>query len=360
MRKFEVFIKISFFNEDINFNEFYKEYIYHSKNNEICTDEIIFKTNEIKISGERKKSINSEEFLYTKKSRAYRECVSSLLFIYFKYGNFKIEEIKFNNSEVTGYYQKFEKKPANFLNDKVLNLLFDYRDDTAYIPLMHIIEGSYYQEYGLEHSWKAFNYIYNIATGNNNDKEAVKKIIDILKENEAEFKLILEKAKKKVGGISTDNIINYACKNEKTISKCPERFLNSIEISRFEDKGFIKFIKFNFNKIYKKYKDDYEENKETGNYKYDGYTKVYANRIKYLDKLFKKEKEIISDYIMFLLFFIQYLRNKSMHGVFQSPSFLFNTKYTDELQTYSDFVFDLCIELLNKNIYTLKEQESIN
>lgn len=87
-----------------------------------------------------------------KKSRVYRECVSSLLFIYFKYGNFKIEEIKFNNSGVTGYYQKFEKEPANFLNDKVLNLLFDYRDDTAYIPLMHIIEGSYYQEYGLEHS----------------------------------------------------------------------------------------------------------------------------------------------------------------------------------------------------------------
>ena len=59
---------------------------------------------------------------------------------------------------------------------------------------------------------------------------------------------------------------------------------------------------------------------------------------------------------MFLLFFIQYLRNKSMHGVFQSPSFLFNTKYTDELNSYSIFVFDLCIELLNKDIYTLKKR----
>lgn len=356
MRKFEVYIKISFFNKDINFTEFYKEYIYYSNNNETCKDKIDFKVNEIKISGKRKKSIDSEKFLYTKKSRVYRECVSSLLFIYFKYGNFKIEEFKFNNSEVTGYYQKFEKKPPNFLNDKVLDLLFDYRDDTAYIPLMHIIEGSYYQEYGLEHSWKAFNYIYNIATGNDNDKESVKKIVDILKENEAEFKLILEKAKKEVGGISTDNIINYACKNEKTISRCPDRFLNSLEICRFEDKGFITFIKYNFNQIYNKYKNDYEENKETGNYKYDGYTKVYAKKIKYLDKLVKKEKKMISDYIMFLLFFIQYLRNKSMHGVFQSPSFLFNTKYTDELNSYSIFVFDLCIELLNKDIYTLKKR----
>ena len=34
MRKFEVFIKISFFNKDINFTEFDKEYIYHSNNNE--------------------------------------------------------------------------------------------------------------------------------------------------------------------------------------------------------------------------------------------------------------------------------------------------------------------------------------
>lgn len=355
MRNFEVFIKISFFNKDINFNEFYKEYIYYSKNNEIRTDKIIFKTNEIKISGERKKRINSDEFLYTKKSRVYRECVSSLLFIYFKYGNFKIEEIKFNNFEVTGYYQKFEKKPANILNDRVLDLLFDYRDDTVYIPLMHIVEGFYYPEYRLEHSWKAFNYIYNTVTGDNNDKESVKEIISIIRDNETKYKNVLDKAKDKVKNeIKTSHVVEYVCRNKKTAYKHPNNFLNSLEICEFKDQSFLKFIRYKFNNKYSKEEKDYKENINTGNYKYNE-TKVYKNEVKRLDNLIKENNKISSDYIKFLLFYIQFLRNKSMHGVFQSPSFLFNTKNTNELKSHSKFLFELCLELLNNNIYESKE-----
>lgn len=354
MRKFEVFIKISFLNEDINFTEFYKEYIYYSKNNEILTDKIIFKTNEIRISVERKKSINSEKILYTKKSRVYRECVSSLLFIYFKYGNFKIEEIKFNNSKVIEYYQKFEKKPAKYLNDKVLNSLFDYRDDTVYLPLMHIVEGSYYPEYGLEHSWKTFNYIYNTVTGDNNDKENIKEIINIISDNETKFKNILDKAKDKVKNkINTFHLVEYVCRNKKTAYKQPDRFLNSLEICEFKDQSFLKFIKYKFNNKYSKEQNDYKKNINTGNYKYND-TKVYKNEVKRLDNLIKENNKISSDYIKFLLFYIQFLRNKSMHGVFQSPSFLFNTNNTEELESHSKFLFELCLELLNNNIYELK------
>lgn len=41
-----------------------------------------------------------------------------------------------------------------------------------------------------------------------------------------------------------------------------------------------------------------------------------------------------------------YLRNKSMHGVFQSPAFLFDTEHTSELKKYSDFLAELSMTLL--------------
>lgn len=353
MKLFEILIKIDFLKKDINFKEFKKDYIYHAIGEKIYIDKIKFNCNEIKISGKRTAAIDPKNMLYTKKSRVYRECVSSLLFLYFKYGNFKILQISLNNHTVPEYFQKFETELPFDFYDIDIDLLFDYRDDKIYIPLMHIVEASYYPQYALEHSWKAFNYIYNTKTGNNKDKEGIQEVIKIIRANEKDFESILKIAKKNFYNITIANVIKYVCKNDNTLYKHPIKFLNSLEISSFNDKELLQFIKERFNNIYKKYKADYEKNKATGSYMHIK-TKDYVSGIKNLDRIIKKgtEKEY-SDYILFLILYIQYLRNKSMHGVFPSPSFIFTTEYTEELNAWSEFVCRLCIELLKNNIYEL-------
>ena len=326
-----------------------KEYIYHRANGEISTDEMIFKKDKIEIIVKRSKKIKGKDILYTRQSRVYREVVSSLIYYYLKFGSMTINSISFNGDMVEEYFQKFQVENEFALEDEVLDRLFDYEDDSVYLPLMHILEGLNYENYKLEHSWKAFNFIYNYMTKITSDRIAYIEVFEEMKSDyksnpDSIFKNIFLESKKLVKGINTGNAIAFMCKNDSGAIKRVGGFKDIFEIKIIQDATLLTQLLRIFDNIFIKNKRDYEKNKETGNYKVTG-TREYKE---VLDEFNVKNSNHVedTDALRFLINYTFYLRNKSMHGVFQSPAFLFDTDHTSELKKYSDFLAELSITLL--------------
>lgn len=338
-----------------------KKYVYHADRESEYEDTINFSPNQIEICCNRSKPIKPEEYLYTIKSRIYRECLSSCLFAYYKFGKFNITGIQLDDYVVPKYNQKFECDSDYHLNDSILEFLFDYREDKVYLPLMHLTEALNNSNYKLEHSWKSFNAIYNLISKTNSDKDNFLKIFKVMKDNEATFKSIFDEAVSLItykDGINTGKAIKFMCKNNsKQLSKI-ESFRNIFGIDKIQDKNLARIFKDIYNNIYSKNKSDYESNHSSGSYNYGDDTKNYAKVIKELDEIVKKGKQSETDYLRFLLDYIFYLRNKSMHGIFQSPSFLFENAHSLELIKYADLMLMLNFSLLKNDIYSLVEKSS--
>ena len=299
---------------------------------------------------ERSTKIKGKEILYTRKSRVYREIVSSLIYYYFKFGSMTINNISFNGDIVEEYSQKFQVENKFTLEDEVLDRLFDYEDDSVYLPLMHILEGLNYENYKLEYSWKAFNFIYNYMTKTTADRGAYIKVFEEMKSDyelnpDSIFKNIFLESKELVNEINTGNAIAFMCKNNTEAIKNIGGFENIFEINGIQDRTLLTKLLRIFNNIFIKNTKDHEENKDNGNYKIKG-TKTYGEVIdRFNDKISNNNIED-TDALRFLMNYTFYLRNKSMHGVFQSPAFLFDTEHTSELKKYSDFLAELSITLL--------------
>lgn len=327
-----------------------KEYIYHRKKGGVFTDKVVFQKNKIEILVERSTKIKGKEVLYTRKSRVYREIVSSLIYYYFKFGSMTINSISFNGDMVEEYFQKFQVGSEFSLEDEVLDRLFDYEDDSVYLPLMHVLEGLNYENYKLEHSWKAFNFIYNYMTKITSDRGAYIKVFEEMKSDyelnpDSIFKNIFLESNELVNRIDTGNAIEFMCKNNTKAIKNIGGFEDIFEINEIQDRTLLTKLLRIFNNIFIKNKKDYEENKETGNYKVNG-TGEYKAVIKRFNKRISNNNTEDTDALRFLMNYTFYLRNKSMHGVFQSPAFLFDTEHTSELKKYSDFLAELSITLL--------------
>ena len=326
----------------------------------------------ITILGKRNSSIKLDEFLFTKKSVIYRECISALLYVYCRWGSFEIEEISYGNQlkssrvDVEKIHQKFNKdlkdESGNVLQtcltEDTLNDLFDYRNNKVFIPLMHLIEGANYIDYRLEHSWKAFNSMYNQISKSQSDKDSYKRVIKIMSKNYSTFKPCCEAAKEIVQkSISVDEMISFICKNKPSLLSNIEGFYDILEASKIENIGLLKYLKYIYGYIYKGdlSKEDAEKKRKV--------EQKFENRIMEIVKNDKNsensqneeksDKEKVSDYLKLLIDYIGYLRNKSMHGVFLSPSFLFLNDATKELERYSVFLTKLCMALLRENIYDL-------
>lgn len=334
-----------------------KEYIYHRQSGKAYEDIIVFQKNKIEILVERRKKIKGKDILYTRQSRVYREIVSSLLFYYYKFGSMTINSISFNGDTVEEYFQKFQVMNEFTLEDEVLDRLFDYEDDSVYLPLMHILEGLNYQNYKLEHAWKAFNFIYNYMTKTISDRDAYIKVFREMKSDyklnsDSIFKNIFLNSKNLVNGIDTGRAIAFMCKKDTKALYDIVSFENIFEINEIKDKTLLTQLLRIFDSMYKKYKQDYEKNKVNGNYEYEE-TKKYGEIIKRFNKRIGDNVED-TDALRFLMNYTCYLRNKSMHGVFQSPAFLFDTEHTSELKKYSDFLAELSMTLLR---YMVKNYE---
>lgn len=326
-----------------------KEYIYHRANGGISKDEMVFQKDKIEILVERSRKINGKDILYTRKSRVYREIVSSLLFYYYKFGSMTINSISFNGDMVEEYFQKFQVNNEFTLEDGVLDRLFDYEDDSVYLPLMHILEGLNYENYKLEHAWKAFNFIYNYMTKTISDRDAYIKVFDEMKTDykfnpDSIFKNIFLESKKLVNEIDTGRAIAFMCKKDSKALYDIGSFENIFEINKIQDSTLLTQLLRVFNNIFVKYKKDYDLNKKKGKYEFEE-TRKYGEIIKRFNKRIGDNVED-TDALRFLMNYTCYLRNKSMHGVFQSPAFLFDTEHTSELKKYSDFLAELSMTLL--------------
>lgn len=344
--------------KDGNLGTIKKKYIYYRANGETSIDEMIFQKDKIKILVKRSKKIKGKDILYTRESRVYREVVSSLIYYYFKFGSMTINNIRFNGDSVEEYSQKFQVENKFVLEDEVLDRLFDYEDDSVYLPLMHILEGINYENYKLEHSWKAFNFIYNYMTKTTADRGGYLEVFEEIKSDyelnsDSIFKNIILKSKELVNRIDTCNAIAFMCKNNTKAIKNIGSFEDIFETNKIQDRTLLTNLLRIFNNIFIKNKKDYEENKETGNYKVDG-TGKYKDVIESFNTRISNNNTEDSNALRFLMNYTFFLRNKSMHGVFQSPAFLFVTEHTSELNKYSDFLAELSITLLR---YMVKKHD---
>ena len=269
-----------------------------------------------------------------------------------------INNIRFNGDSVEEYSQKFQVENKFVLEDEVLDRLFDYEDDSVYLPLMHILEGINYENYKLEHSWKAFNFIYNYMTKTTADRGGYLEVFEEIKSDyelnsDSIFKNIILKSKELVNRIDTCNAIAFMCKNNTKAIKNIGSFEDIFETNKIQDRTLLTNLLRIFNNIFIKNKKDYEENKETGNYKVDG-TGKYKDVIESFNTRISNNNTEDSNALRFLMNYTFFLRNKSMHGVFQSPAFLFVTEHTSELNKYSDFLAELSITLLR---YMVKKHD---
>lgn len=358
MSKFDIKIGLKFEDKSIKMQEG-KKYIYHILDGKPFDDTITLTENLIIISCERQKNIDLENFLYSEKSRGYRECVSILMYVYFKFGNFRIESFQIETQnkihEVDGFKQKFHTNSMLKMNDKVLEELFNYKRNRVYIPLIHLMEGINSEDYKVEHSWKAFNSIYNTSNQSNADKKSYREIFRLMKENKELFESCFREAEKlvvKKRVFDTGKAIGFMNKNNAEQVKKVNGFCNIFNVTSISDKQLLEIIEKIFKKIYKKYLKDYEENKETGNYKLDK-TKECINELKIIENTAENAKVEKTDYLILILDYIFYLRNKSMHGEFETPSFLFQNKRTKELVVYGNLITDLVVCLLNNDIYSI-------
>lgn len=265
-----------------------KKYIYHRVNGGISTNEMIFQKDRIEIIVKRSKKIEGKDILYTRQSRVYREVVSSLIYYYFKFGSMTINNISFNGDIVEEYFQKFQVKNEFVLEDEVLDCLFDYEDDSVYLPLMHILEELNYENYKLEHSWKAFNFIYNYMTKTTSDRDAYLKVFEEMKSDyelnpDSIFKNIILKSKELVNEIDTGRAIAFMCKKDSKVLYDIGNFENIFEINEIQDSTLLAQLLGIFNNIFRKYKKDYELNKEKGKYEFEE-TRKYKKIIKRLNK----------------------------------------------------------------------------
>lgn len=336
-----------------------KKYIYNILEGTPYKDSITLTENLIIISGKRQNKIDLEKFLYSEKSRVYRECISILMYVYFKFGNFRISEfnveIQNKKYEVNDFKQKFHTNSTLKINDKVLEELFDYKQNRVYIPLIHLMEGINSEDYKVEHSWKAFNSIYNTANQSEADQKSYREIFRLMKENKELFESLFREAerlvvKKRV--FDTGKAIGFMCKNNAEQVKKVEGFCNIFNVRLITDKQLLELIEDIFKKIYKKYFFDYEKNKETGKYEFDKTKKLIAE-LKIIKNTAKEATIENADYLSLILDYIFYLRNKSMHGVFETPSFLFQNKRTKSLVAYGNLITNLVVCLLNNDIYSI-------
>lgn len=349
-----------------------KKYLYHKniEGNEY-KDTVSIRKDKIEISGERTKDIDPDTMFYTIKSRYYRECISVLLYSYIKIGAFTIKGIKsvvtkWNEQKihsVPSFNQKFKTGFPFEVDELVLDSLFDYSDDSIYFPLMHLIEGMNYTTYKLEHSWKAFNYIYStvykVITSKNgkgkkgdSEKNAYIKIFDVMKSSIAKFDSIFHEAKELVlKEIDTNDAIAFFRKKDPQQISNIESFLTIFEIHSISDSSLLTLLEEMFDEIYGKHQGEYASNPSSN----DSKMKPYRTVKKKFKEYQKKSGEDTADYMMFLLNFVCYLRNKMMHGVIQSPGFLFANDASKYLEVYGQFLPKLCCKLLNNDIYRLAE-----
>ena len=177
-------------------------------------------------------------------------------------------------------------------------------------------------------------------------------MFDVMKSSIAEFDSIFQEAKELVlKEIDTNDAIAFFRKKDPQQISNIESFLTIFEIHNISDSSLLTLLEEMFDEIYGKHQGEYASNPSSN----DSKMKPYRTVKKKFKEYQKKSGEDTADYMMFLLNFVCYLRNKMMHGVIQSPGFLFANDASKYLEVYGQFLPKLCCKLLNNDIYRLAE-----
>jgi hypothetical protein len=335
--EYKINIKIS----DNTFENEERKICYYENKTNSYSDSVLINNQEVIISGTRNDKINSDNILETQKSTQYRALIKALIYLYFKYGSFSIENIEVisNNTEIKSVRlssQLFEQElPSEYENISTNGLFKDVKtSDVVMNSLMHIVL-SIQSENGneFENLWKCFNVL--IRERNQQSREATEhKRLVYLKDDIIQNIDLYPKVLEYTSGVTFDYIdslwIAQMITNNINTNTNAEKRVREL-VDSFEDERVLKVL---INKIECKkqcFKDSIE---------------LYRDEIRL--KICEHKKNDVDIVRLLVLKYAYFLRNKFFHAERWPAYFLITNDNLRELTKISEPLKYICIDLINQ------------
>ena len=335
--EYKINIKIS----DNTFENEERKICYYENKTNSYSDSVLINNQEVIISGTRNDKINSDNILETQKSTQYRALIKALIYLYFKYGSFSIENIEVisNNTEIKSVRlssQLFEQElPSEYENISTNGLFKDVKtSDVVMNSLMHIVL-SIQSENGneFENLWKCFNVL--IRERNQQSREATEhKRLVYLKDDIIQNIDLSPKVLEYTSGVTFDYIdslwIAQMITNNINTNTNAEKRVREL-VDSFEDERVLKVL---INKIECKkqcFKDSIE---------------LYRDEIRL--KICEHKKNDVDIVRLLVLKYAYFLRNKFFHAERWPAYFLITNDNLRELTKISEPLKYICIDLINQ------------
>lgn len=335
--EYKINVKIS----DNTFENEEKEICYYENKTNSYSDSVLINNQDVIISGTRNSKINSDNILETQKNTQYKALIKALIYLYFKYGSFNIENIEVisNNTEIKSVplsSQLFARElPSEYENISTNGLFKDVEtSDIVMNSLMHIVL-SIQSENGneFENLWKCFNIL--IRERNQQSREANEhKRLVYLKEDIIQNLDLYPKVLEYASRVTFDDIdrlwIAQMITNNINTNKNAEKRVRDL-VDSFEDERILKVL---INKIECKkqcFKDPIED---------------YRNEIRL--KIREHKKNDVDIVRLLILKYAYFLRNKFFHAERWPAYFLITNDNLRELTKISEPLKYICIDLINQ------------
>lgn len=314
---------------------------YYSNEKTSFLDYVMINNQEVIISGTRKSKINSDNILETQKNTQYKALIKVLIYLYFKYGSFSIENIEvISNSTETKSVpvssQLFARElPSEYEHISTSGLFRELEiSDIVMNSLMHIVL-SMQSENGseFENLWKCFNIL--IRERNQQSREANEhKRLVYIKEDIIQNLDLYPKVLEYASRVTFDDIdrlwIAQMITNNINTSKNAEKRVRDL-VDSFEDERVLKVL---INKIECKkqcFKNSIED---------------YRNEIRL--KIREHKKNDVDIVRLVVLKYAYFLRNKFFHAERWPAYFLITNDNLRELIKISEPLKYICIDLINQ------------
>lgn len=338
MSSYKIIIKIE---ENLFENSINKKLTYYTTSNKYFSDSISFENQNITISGSRSKKIKNDNILETTNSTYYAVMIKSLLFVYFKFNAFKVNDIsvKIDEKLVKTYTsldicQIFGQNcEIQISTDKLFGI--KKTSDLLMISLMNLTLSFNKPELQFDYTWKSFNALIREIFQQKKDFYMLKELKEDLEKSLIPYPAI------------TDFIDNMDNMDNKFIQTC---MLNKMICNNYPKNSKNKpedfFNSFNDYRVAEILKDKMECKKDylTKKNKYSNIKEHYEKCIS--DKT-KKDSDVIR---ILILKYAYYLRCKYFHAEKIPTNFLINNFNQKELNRISEPLKLICKDLIENKL----------
>lgn len=334
-------IRISL-NSDFFSESFYKEIIYREVKEKRYYDKVYFETNCVYIFGNRTSEISNEHAIETQASTYFKDIVKSLLYVYFKYGSFEINNIimyvdgkQLVNYESIAIFQNFNcntEYKSTIDVEKIFNMKLT--DSNVIMNcLMQIVLSLCFNTEKFSYSWKCFNALLNHVTTGKTEQDKLRQLRVDIEEHVEKYPNSIQFVKNNDMNVFLDK--NYF--KGALLSAAPED--GKDELKKFID-YYKNFSDYRVAEVLKKYVNLKKSLLESKN--------KYQEIINYLDKCIDQSIEKDTDVVrMLILKCAYYLRNKYFHAEKIPTSFILKNDNDEELDIITVPLRWMCIDIIN-------------